>query len=634
VLPVPPNSHSPAPSRLPKPRRWSQNAKIAIAVIAIITLGSGATGAWWLFAGFRAERSDLIYHTVQRERLQLTIVERGALESAENRDIVCRVKAKSPQNTIATSIRSVIDNGAIVEAGQLLAQLDDSAFLDQLQTEQANLEKAKADWITAVKAHEIQEITNDSLIATAKVKLDLAILELEKYKDGDYLQSKRTIEGKQIMARSDLEMWEERASWSERMSRPGRRYVTAAQAESDRSRLVGAGIALKSVDEEMRVLEQYTQRKEVKQRQSDIEEAKRNLDMQQKQAVAKLAQTEADRAAKYSAMVQQTAKVRDIDEEIRKCHLTAPQEGLVVYFVPEQSRSGSGTQQAIVAQGEPVREGQKLMSIPNLNKMLVNTRVHEAMISKVRGDRLRRTGFSDAVLAALSTSSSNALQNLATQTAFTQVRSSFSEEHQEQEQELLEKGQPALIRIDSIPGEIFRGRVRSVATVASQQDWLSSDVKVYQTMVSIDQQVDGVRPGMSAEVTILTDAKAEDVLAIPVEAIVATSEVGRKRKCFVKTPRGPVEREIVIGMSNETKAEVLDGLKEGDQVVLNPRVLLNPKDKVAENPAARKRGMGKGKFKGANGAGENGGAPPGEGNGNGNGVREGKKGKGRQSRGG
>src|SRR5262249_31216546 len=173
-----------------------------------------------------------------------------------------------------------------------------------------------------------------------------------------------------------------------------------AQADSDRARMVSAGIALQRVEEERRVLEEYTARINTKKLDSAIEEAKRALDRVQKQAVGKIAGLHADRSAKYSTYLQQQAKVRDLEEEIRKCTLRAPQAGLVVYYIPEQTRSGSGTQQAIVAQGEPVREGQKLMSIPNLSRMLVNTRVHEAMISKVRGDRMVRTGFSDAIDAA------------------------------------------------------------------------------------------------------------------------------------------------------------------------------------------------------------------------------------------
>ena len=59
---------------------------------------------------------------------------------------------------------------------------------------------------------------------------------------------------------------------------------------------------------------------------------------------------------------------------------------MVVYYVSEQSRYGSGSQQSIIAQGEPVKEGQKLMRIPDLRRMLVNTKVHEAMVSRVHGD--------------------------------------------------------------------------------------------------------------------------------------------------------------------------------------------------------------------------------------------------------
>jgi multidrug efflux pump subunit AcrA (membrane-fusion protein) len=372
------------------------------------------------------------------------------------------------------------------------------------------------------------------------------------------------------------------------MSRPSRRYVTAAQADSDRARSRSAEITLKKVEEELRVLEQYTARIKTKDLESKIAEARRALERVERQAVAKLAQTQAARSASYSKYLQEVAKVHDIEEEIRKCTLRAPQGGLVVYYIPEQTRSGSGTQQAIVAQGEPVREGQKLMSIPNLSKMLVNTRVHEAMIRNVRGDRMVRTGFSEAVNAGLHFSSQNPFAVLSTQLVYSQVRLDFTEKYQQYEQVLVEAGQPATIRIDSLPGETFKGHIKTVATVASQQDWMSSDVKVYQTMISIDEEIKGARPGMSAQVTILTDAKAEHVLAIPVEAIIGGSGAGRKRKCFVKTPTGPVEREIVVGMSNDTKAEILSGLEDGEEVVLNPVVLLKPTERQAIETMTKK----------------------------------------------
>src|SRR5204862_3064800 len=106
----------------------------------------------------------------------------------------------------------------------------------------------------------------------------------------------------------------------------------------------------------------------------------------------------------------------------------------------------------------------------------------------------------------------------------------------------IQDGQKAMVRIDAFSDHLLPGHVRSVATVASQQDWMSADVKVYQTMISIDESVDGLKPGMSAECTVQIEG-VEDVLALPLQAIIGGAELGPKRKCYVKSPEGPKERE-------------------------------------------------------------------------------------------
>jgi hypothetical protein len=174
------------------------------------------------------------------------------------------------------------------------------------------------------------------------------------------------------------------------------------------------------------------------------------------------------------------------------------------------------------------------MQIPNLKHMLVNTKVHEALVSRVH------------------------------------------------------PGQPASIRVDSFPDRVLRGKVYSVATISSQQDWLSADVKVYTTKVAIEDYVDGFKPGMSAEVTITIGDVLDHVLTVPIQAIVGSAELGKRRKCFVLTPEGPVERDIVVGMSNEKMAEIREGLKEGDEVVLNPKALIGDRLKTRQPGAGTK----------------------------------------------
>jgi len=85
--------------------------------------------------------------------------------------------------------------------------------------------------------------------------------------------------------------------------------------------------------------------------------------------------------SKRAVFDQQEALYKDLLEQIKQCHVIAEHSGIVVYTVPEQTRMGSGATQSIIAQGEPVQYGQKMMSIPDLSHMLVNVRVHEAFIN-------------------------------------------------------------------------------------------------------------------------------------------------------------------------------------------------------------------------------------------------------------
>ena len=102
---------------------------------------------------------------------------------------------------------------------------------------------------------------------------------------------------------------------------------------------------------------------------------------------------------------------------------------------------------------------------------------------------------------------------------------------------------------------------------------MSADVKLYVTMIAIDESLEGLKPGMSAEVTILVDKTLNDVLIIPTQAIVGTVSMGKMRFCWVKTGTGFEKREIEVGTSNEKEAEIRSGLNEGERVVLNYQLL-------------------------------------------------------------
>jgi HlyD family secretion protein len=495
----------------------------------------------------------------------LTVVERGALESANNADIVCRVKARNQQSQTSTTIKWVIDDGSHVKKDELLADLDDSGLRDQLQTETINLDKDRSDWLQAEENYKIQLTQNEADVLAAENTLKLAQITLKKFLEGDYPAQLSQLEGAVKTADSDVEQQRDRVAWAQRMVKKG--YQTVSQAQAEESKLESLVLAKRKAETDLLVLKNFTKEQTETQDRNAVREAELGLIKAKSQAKAKEVQTRTDRDTKKSIYEQQLSKVNDIQAEIKKCKIYAPKDGLVVYYIAEQTRWGVGRQQ-VVAQSEAVAENQKLMQIPDLKHMLVNTKVHEALASRVH------------------------------------------------------PGQPAIVRVltETMADRRLKAHVESIANTASQQDFFAADVKVYATKVVIDDEVEGLKPGMTAEVTIQIADALEHVLTVPIEAVVGGAEMGKTREVFVLTPNGPEARRVVLGESNEKVVEIKSpeetesflraagwtddqmagmnlGIREGDEVVLNPKVLVGDKEKT------RKKGAGNGHQEEEGGAG-------------------------------
>src|SRR5262249_6746836 len=82
---------------------------------------------------------------VRESDIALTRTGRGQREDADAVDVVCRVKAKPHGSTVATSVRSLIDDGTRVKKGDTLITLDDSALQDQLVTQKITVDGVKED---------------------------------------------------------------------------------------------------------------------------------------------------------------------------------------------------------------------------------------------------------------------------------------------------------------------------------------------------------------------------------------------------------------------------------------------------------------------------------------------------------
>jgi len=303
---------------------------------------------------FASSNSDVITYVVRSGPLPITVVERGSLESSDNKDAYCLVEGQ-------TTIIRITPEGTKVKKGEVVCELDSAALKDQLVNQKITTESAKANLDNAKLTREVAEI---------------AVIE---YVEGIFVQDQATAKGEIKLAESDLSRSEDRLEWATRMF--GKGYVSKASAVSEELTLKKARFSLEQAESKLKVLLEYTKAKTIKELQSDVEKAR------------------SDELAKKATWELETSKEKKLERMIAACEIKAPSDGLVVY-ANDPGRNFGSTQPQI-EEGATVRERQKIFSLPDITKMQVNTKVHESQIDNVKARmkaRVRVDAFADQVL--------------------------------------------------------------------------------------------------------------------------------------------------------------------------------------------------------------------------------------------
>ncbi len=125
-------------------------------------------------------------------------------------------------------------------------------------------------------------------------------------------------------------------------------------------------------------------------------------------------------------------------------------------------------------------------------------------------------------------------------------------------------GQPARIKVESFRDRVFQGKVTKIAPLGVEKD----NVTTFEVRVSIDNPGGELKANMTANAEILLD-EHKGVLTVPENAVTYDNQ----KNAFVNVPDkgqkdGTHKVPVKVGLSNGSATEIISGLKEGDQVVL------------------------------------------------------------------
>jgi HlyD family secretion protein len=412
-----------------------------------------------------------------------------------------------------TSILKIAEEGARIHKDEVVVELDSSRLRDEATLQFIKLRSAEAALKNAQSDFDIQKMQNASDVAAAELSRDLARLDLKKYQEAEYIQQRNVIVGEVRMNEEYLVRARERQAQAARLMRRG--FTTTKVMDAERVAVAKAQLDLEAAVEKQTVLEEFSYHRELAELQANAVNSERELSRVKLRAQAALSQREATLLARRRTFFLEQQRYEKLQRQIEACVIRSPRDGIVIYANrPESNR------EPLIYEGAVVRERQPIIHIPDPASMEVTARVHESKIS------------------------------------------------------LLHKGLPVTILVDACSGETFHGVVDEVAQVPDSGKWPNFNVKEYTTRVKVTdgfERTRDLKPGMTAGVEILVE-QMESALQVPIQSCV---ERGGRYFAWVVEGEDDVERrEIKLGLSNDTKSEVLAGLTEGDEVVLYPRKTL------------------------------------------------------------
>ena len=285
-------------------------------------------------------------------------------------------------------------------------------------------------------------------------------------------------------------------------------FLTKIQEEEERIAVREKEIEVENADKDLELYQTYTQPMALQEKQNAVQDAERGLTNAKEKAEINLKEREARVTSSDGKVKSTDARLAKLTKELGFMTIRAPRAGIAYYGNPAEPWNHDD-----IKVGNRIHQGNTVITLPDLKEMQVLIQVHEADIDLVKLD------------------------------------------------------QPVVVTLEAVKDRTFPAKVTKIGAVANS-NWGNPENKTFEVEITMDPIDIELRAGTTARAEIQVET-VPDALQVPVHAVFAEEE---EHFCFVSGSSSFEKRAVKIGKHNNHHVVVVEGLKDGEPVLLyDPR---------------------------------------------------------------
>lgn len=388
--------------------------------------------------------------TVGRETISAEVVERGIVRPARITPISSRISSNQAK------IVWLIDEGAKVRKGDLVAKFDTKPFVDALHKAEQLYADAEATYFASQKLLKLQEEEEEGKTEEAVRKVEIAEIKAGNIKKGSGPLKRKTLVQKLKQEERTLAICKNELADMKTLLKKG--HVSSREKDKAKDKVITAEEKVAVARAEIENFDNYLWPQMLREAEllvnaahSDLERVKRTGELLIQNRAAEMEKNRRIKEARKASLSRAQA-------DIESCDVFAPTDGILLFTeIPKNNKRYK------VHIGDSVWFGQTFMEVPDTSELIAEIQVREIDVAKI-------TSEMDVVL-----------------------------------------------QVDAFPGREFKGKVLSVASLA-EEDQNIQGLRRFLTRIRLVGDIKNVHVGMSVTARIRYKT-VTDVVAVPISSL-------------------------------------------------------------------------------------------------------------------